>query len=84
MCLEESSEKKKEEMKQRKFRIKRTCIEKYDPNDVFGAEYIYRVQMKLLPGIWFTLRKYSSDDEGMWEAEACALNMLDALNKEGL
>lgn len=71
-------------MKQRQFRIERTCIEKYDMNDVFAAEFVYRVQVRLLPGIWLTLRKYTSEDEGMWAAEACAENLLDALNKEGL
>lgn len=72
-------------MKQKKFRIKMITSKGLDENYfLVTVEKIFKVQVRLLPGLWITLRKFSSDVDGVWAAEASAKNMLDALNKEGL
>lgn len=73
-------------MKQRKFRLKFENHTRYNYRlDWIVFDYtVYKVQMKLFPGLWITVRQFSSKTDGDWAAEASAENLLDALKKEGL
>lgn len=74
----------------RKYRIKRKLYYYLDQDpDTREYEevefYSYSVQMKVLPFIWLTIKKFYTEEketDGEWWAKAQAENLLDELNKE--